>query len=74
VIDRIALPTLILTSDNDPFVPAQQFTNQALLSNPFITVMVTHGGGHCGFLTKPADNFDGYWAERKAIAFANEHI
>ena len=74
VVDRITLPTLILSADDDPFVPAQQFQAPALLGNPAITVKVTRGGGHCGFFAEPANGFDGYWAEQTAVAFAEEHL
>ena len=74
VIDRISLPTLILIADNDPFVPAKQFLDPALLGNPCIRVIVTHGGGHCGFFSTPANGFDGYWAEHTAVAFAKQHV
>ena len=73
VIDRITLPTLILSADDDPFVPADQFQDNAVVTNPSVTVMVTRGGGHCGFYSGPAGDFDGYWAERTAVAFSEQH-
>ena len=74
VVDRIVIPTLILSADDDPFVPVEQFTNDALLSNPAVTVIVTHGGGHCGFFTNPDAAFDGYWAEQMAVVFSEQHL
>ena len=73
VVDRITLPTLILSAGDDPFVPADQFQDPAVTDNPSITVVVTRFGGHCGFFTQPTNGFDGYWAERTAVAFANQH-
>ena len=73
VVDRIAVPTLILSADDDPFVPADQFRTEALDRNPAISVIVTRGGGHCGFYTEPTPNFDGYWAEHTTVAFSTYH-
>ena len=69
VIDRIAIPALILSAADDPFVPPEQFRNPALAGNPHVTTVVTRYGGHCGFYAEPesASGFDGYWAERTAV-------
>jgi predicted alpha/beta-fold hydrolase len=73
VVDRISVPTLILTADDDPFVPADQFQDAALGQNPNISVTVTRGGGHCGFYAEPTAGFDGYWAEQTAVSFSKDH-
>jgi predicted alpha/beta-fold hydrolase len=39
--------------------------------NPNITVIVTDHGGHCGFVERPAPGYDGYWAEREIVRFAD---
>ncbi|HZL93033.1 MAG TPA: alpha/beta fold hydrolase, partial [Vicinamibacterales bacterium] len=66
VLDRIAVPTLILTASNDPFVPPGPFTERIVRDNPQITTIVTSEGGHCAFLERAAgaEEYDGYWAER----------
>ena len=74
VIDRIAIPTLIISAADDPFVPEQQFRDPAVAGNPHITTVITRYGGHCGFYAGPAPGFDGYWAERAAVAFAMRHL
>ena len=70
VIQNIEVPTLILSSQDDPFVPPEQFQDPAVTANPAVTVMVTRYGGHCGFLTTASPTFDGYWAEHVAVDFA----
>jgi predicted alpha/beta-fold hydrolase len=71
-IDRIAVPTLILTAENDPFVPPAPFRDPALAGNAAITTVITREGGHCAFV-EPADGrYDGYWAEREVVRFATE--
>jgi len=77
VIDRITLPTLIITADDDPFVPSAPFNDPRLRANPHLDVTVTRGGGHCGFLTDephPTRIDDGYWAERRILDFAIGHV
>ncbi len=74
VIDQIAIPTLILSAADDPFVPPEQFGDPVLAANPHMTTVVTRHGGHCGFYSEPAYGFDGYWAERAAVAFALRHL
>jgi len=71
VVDRIRVPTLIITAEDDPFVPVGPFRDPVLTSNPNITLVVTKYGGHCGFVTEPAgSDDDGYWAENQIVDFA----
>ena len=72
VIDRIRVPTLIITAEDDPFVPAEPFRDPRVTGNPHLRVVVTRHGGHCGFLAEPINGDDGYWAEASIIDFARE--
>ena len=67
VVDRIRVPALIITAEDDPFVPPGPFRDPALTANPNVQVVVTRHGGHCGFLAEPANGDDGYWAETQVI-------
>lgn len=67
-LDRIAVPTLILHANDDPFIRVLPETRRKVLGNPCITYLETEHGGHCAFLADP-DGYDGRWAERQAIAF-----
>ena len=68
VIDRIRVPALILTAEDDPFVPAAQFADPAVAGNRWIVRRVERDGGHCGFIGA-ANGDDEYWAESQAVAF-----
>ncbi len=68
VVDRIAVPALILHAANDPFIRILPETRQKILSNPSITFVETDDGGHCSFLAKP-DGDDGHWAEGQVVEF-----
>lgn len=74
VIDRIRIPALILTAEDDPFVPAAPFRHAAVAGNPNVTVVMTPHGGHCAYLERGADGYDGYWAEREILRFASYHV
>jgi predicted alpha/beta-fold hydrolase len=68
IVDRIAVPTLILHAANDPFIRILPETRRKILSNPNITFVETEDGGHCSFLAE-ADGDDGRWAERQVVEF-----
>jgi predicted alpha/beta-fold hydrolase len=69
IVDRIRVPALIVASDNDPFVPHEQFASPEVAGNPNVQVLITRDGGHCGFFSEAGPDFDGYWAERTAVDF-----
>jgi predicted alpha/beta-fold hydrolase len=73
VVDRIAIPTLVLTAEDDPFVPTEPFRDAAVQGNPRITCVVTPHGGHCAFVERANTDYDGYWAEREVVRFATLH-
>ena len=73
VIQHISVPTLVLHALDDPFVVITPETGAALRGNPSITLLQTSHGGHCAFLTDPADGNDGYWAESTLLRFILAH-
>jgi uncharacterized protein len=68
VIDRIAVPTLVLHAANDPFIRITPQTRARIAANPHITFQETADGGHCSFLAEP-NGYDGRWAERRVVEF-----
>jgi predicted alpha/beta-fold hydrolase len=71
VIDRIAVPALIIHAVNDPFIRLRAETRERILANRHITLIETEDGGHCAFLgerDKDLDD-DGRWAEREVVEF-----
>ena len=71
VVDRIAVPALLLHAANDPFIRITPESRQKILSNPHIRFVETGDGGHCSFLAHP-DGDDGRWAERRIISFLQQ--
>ena len=74
VVDRISTPTLIISAEDDPFVPPEQFRDPAAAANLKVTTAITRHGGHCGYYTDPNPGFDGYWAEQTALEFVRRHL
>lgn len=68
VADRIAIPTLILLSLDDPFIRLTAETRSKLLANPNIRLVETDHGGHCAYLgIHPGDEI--HWAESTVIRY-----
>jgi uncharacterized protein len=68
VVDRIAVPTLILHAQDDPFIRLLPDTRAKLLANPNIAFVETRHGGHCAFLSCDPGN-DIHWAEATVVRF-----
>lgn len=75
VIDKIAVPTLLIHAIDDPFIRFTPETRTLIEANPHITLIETEHGGHCAFLAAPdpSNNNDGYWAEHTALRFLLAH-
>jgi predicted alpha/beta-fold hydrolase len=75
VLDRIAVPTLILHAEDDPFVRISAQSCTEIKANSAITFIEPAHGGHCAFLAAPnkAEKDDGYWAESTLLRFLQAH-
>lgn len=73
VIDRVALPALIVSAEDDPFVPPESFRDPRVTGNPHIKTVITSHGGHCGFICE-SNGYDGYWAERMVVDFVESQL
>jgi predicted alpha/beta-fold hydrolase len=69
VIDRVRVPALVITADDDPFVPSQPFHDPKVTGNPHIDLRMSAHGGHCGFVGARSADDDGYWAEKQIVDF-----
>jgi len=72
VVQRIAVPTLILTSKDDPVVPFESFGVSEIAGNPQIQVTATEFGGHCAFISR-TNGAERYWAEARVLEFCIAH-
>lgn len=67
VMSDIAVPTLIITAQDDPFIPASMFETPGIRNNHHITLAMLRKGGHCGFFQKHRYGEDRFWAENRII-------
>ncbi|HKO31849.1 MAG TPA: alpha/beta fold hydrolase [Nitrospiraceae bacterium] len=74
VLDTIAVPTLIITAQDDPFIPYSMFTVPLIQRHPKIQMIAPRHGGHCGFIHWSRNGEDSYWAENRIMDFLQEHM
>jgi uncharacterized protein len=76
VIDRVAVPALIIHAANDPFIRLRAETRRKILANRHITFVETEDGGHCAFIGErngdPMD--DARWAETEVAEFVSRKL
>jgi predicted alpha/beta-fold hydrolase len=71
VIDKIAVPTLVIHAKDDPFIRILPETREKLIANPHVTLIEPEHGGHCAFLAQP-NGYDGRWAEQRVVDFLGD--
>lgn len=67
VLDKIAVPTTIVTAQDDPFIPYSMFSLAAIKRNPLIRLTSPRYGGHCGFIQGTQSNEDRFWVESRIV-------
>jgi predicted alpha/beta-fold hydrolase len=72
VVSQIRKPTLILTAQDDPFVPFSSFAQAAIAENPCITLVAPQHGGHCAFISNESGAAR-FWAEARVVEFCAQH-
>ncbi|MFO0838376.1 MAG: alpha/beta fold hydrolase [Phycisphaerae bacterium] len=65
---RIRVPTLVIASRDDPFVPAESIPNE-MLDSPWIIPQITRDGGHQGFIAGVWPGRARYWGELQVARF-----
>jgi predicted alpha/beta-fold hydrolase len=68
---EICVPTLVVTSQDDPFVPFASFSDSALAKNPHIRLIAPERGGHCAFISRYGGE-NRFWAEGRVMEFFKE--
>jgi predicted alpha/beta-fold hydrolase len=67
-LEAIRLSTLIVTAQNDPFVPFGIFENRALRENLNIQLIAPCYGGHCAFISRESGD-ERFWCEARIVEF-----
>jgi uncharacterized protein len=68
VVDKIAVPTLVIRALDDPFVRILPETRAALLANGNVLLVETSHGGHCAYLSRDRGE-DIHWAEASVMRY-----
>jgi uncharacterized protein len=68
VIAQLRVPSLMITAEDDPFVPYVSFLAADVQKNPHVQFVPTEHGGHCAYIsaTPGAERF---WAEQRIVDF-----
>jgi predicted alpha/beta-fold hydrolase len=72
VVGEIRAPTLVITAQDDPFVPFASFSDPALANNRYVTLIAPEHGGHCAFISRHSGE-DRFWAEARVLEFLTGH-
>ncbi len=65
---QIRAPMLLITAQDDPFVPYGSFSAARISENPAIQFVGPQHGGHCGFISNHSGN-ERFWAEQRIVEF-----
>jgi len=72
-LETIRRPTLVLTAQDDPFVPFRIFEHAALRENTNIQLVAPQHGGHCAFIS--AEGWaERFWAEARIVDFCRAQL
>jgi predicted alpha/beta-fold hydrolase len=67
----IRVPALVVTAQDDPFVPFASFSDPALANSPHVTLIAPDHGGHCAFISRHSGD-DRFWAEARVLDFCGD--
>jgi predicted alpha/beta-fold hydrolase len=68
VVARVRVPMLMITAQDDPFVPYESFLAALVTENPVIRFVAPERGGHCGFISRHG-GVERFWAEARVVDF-----
>ena len=68
VVKEVRVPLLLITAQDDPFVPFEATRASGAGENPAITFEAPRYGGHCGFISAEAGQ-QRFWAECQIAEF-----
>jgi uncharacterized protein len=65
---QIRVPMLMITAQDDPFVPYSSLLAAKISDNPAIQFVAPQHGGHCGFISNHSGP-ERFWAEQRIVEF-----
>jgi uncharacterized protein len=73
VVDKIRVPYLLITAQDDPFVPFEAIRASGVENNPSITFVAPRRGGHCAFISNQPGAHR-FWAESRIVDFCERLV
>lgn len=73
-LEKITTPTLCLSAEDDPFLPASVLPLARQRASPSIDFRTMSHGGHIGFVGGPAPWRPRYWGEELAVSWLAESL
>lgn len=70
VVAQVRVPMLMITAQDDPFVPYALFQRANPALNPAIKFIAPEHGGHCGFISERSGP-ERFWAEQRIVEFCD---
>ncbi len=70
VVGQVRVPMLMITAQDDPFVPYELFLRANPGQNPAIQFVTPEHGGHCGFISNRS-GAERFWAEQRIVEFCD---
>jgi hypothetical protein len=70
VVGDVRVPMLMITAQDDPFVPYESFLAALVTESPSIQFVAPAQGGHCAFISKHA-GMERFWAEARVVDFCD---
>ena len=68
VVGELRVPLLLITAEDDPFVPYVSFLAAGVERNPWIRFEAPLHGGHCAFISRHR-GVERFWAEQRVVEF-----
>jgi len=73
VVGQIRVPYLLITAQDDPFVPYEAIRASGVERNPAIRFVAPERGGHCGFVSR-YNGSGRFWAEERVVDFCRARL
>ena len=70
VVGNIRVPMLMITAQDDPFVPYESFLAALVSENEAIEFVAPQHGGHCAFISRHRGT-ERFWAEAQLVEFCD---
>jgi predicted alpha/beta-fold hydrolase len=70
-LERIRVPTLLITAKDDPLVPFRVYDHPAFAGNTSLRLEAIDHGGHLGFISRTAPRF---WLDDAVLGWMEQHL